>query len=123
MDDRITKYLYDVMHSCQEIEEETALRGRNFDIFCNDRVYRRFIERNFEIIGEAVNRILRLKPDIEISSARRIVNTRNLVIHSYDSLDKEILWSIVLKHLPLLHQEVKILLEINGSIEAAPEVQ
>jgi len=119
--DRITKYLYDVLRSCKEIEEETDLRSRSFDIFCNDRVYRRFVERNFEIIGEAMNRVLKLNPDIEISSARKIVNTRNLVIHSYDSLDKEILWGIVMKHLPILVQEIMALLNINDSSIELPE--
>ena len=100
--DKVTKYLYDVLAACQEIEEETNLRGRNFEIFCNDRVYRKFIERDFEIIGEAMNRVLKISPDINITSARKIVNTRNFVIHSYDSLDKEILWGIVIRHLPVL---------------------
>ncbi len=115
--DKLTSYLYDVLRSCQEIEEETDLRGRSFDVFCNDRVYRKFVERNFEIIGEAMNRALKLNPDIEISSARKIVNTRNLVIHSYDSLDKEILWGIVMKHLPVLVQEIKTLLNTDNNIE------
>lgn len=108
--DRITKYLYDVLSACQEIEEETDVRGHNFEVFCNERVYRRFVERNFEIIGEAMNRVLKLNPDIAITSARKIVNTRNLVIHSYDSLEKELLWGIVIKHLPILKQEIQILL-------------
>lgn len=112
MDD-LTKYLYDILSSCQEIEEETNLRGRSFEVFCNDRVYRRFIERNFEIIVEAMNRVLKLNPAIEISSARKIVNTRNLVIHSYDSLDNEILWGIVMKHLPILEKEINTFFGIN----------
>ncbi len=112
--DKISKYLFDVLNSCQEIEEETSLRGRSFDVFCKDRVYRKFIERNFEIIGEAMNRILKISPDIKISSARKIVNTRNLIIHSYDSLDKEILWGIVIKHLPTLLIEIKELLESDS---------
>ena len=65
----------------------------------------------FEIIGEAMNRALKLNPDINITSARKIVNTRNLVIHSYDSLNREILWGIVIKHLPILKQEIKLLLD------------
>ncbi len=109
--DKLTKYLYDVVTSCQEIEEETDIRGKSFEIFCSDRVYRRFIERNFEIIGEAMNQILKINPEIHITSARKIVNTRNLVIHSYDSLDKEILWGIVIKHLPILKQEVELMLQ------------
>ncbi len=109
--DKITTFLYDILSSCQEIEEETDMRGKNFETFCKDRVYRRFVERNFEIIGEAMNRVLKMKPDIEISSARKIVNTRNLVIHSYDSLDNEILWGIIIKHLPVLKTEVTMLIE------------
>lgn len=108
------KYFYDVLEACQEIEEETNLRGRSFELFCKDRVFRKFVERNFEIIGEAMNRILKINPDVNISSARKIVNTRNLVIHSYDSLDKEILWGIVIRHLPLLKKEIiKILEEVS----------
>lgn len=53
-----------------------------------------------------MNRVLKIDPEINITSARKIVNTRNLVIHSCDSLDKEILWSIVIKYLPILRQEI-----------------
>lgn len=113
---KISKYLFDIYSSCQEIEEETNLRGRSFEVFCNERVYLRFIERNFEIIGEAMNRVLKMNPEIEISSARKIVNTRNLVIHSYDSPDKEILWGIVINHLPKLKEEVKKILDNDNTI-------
>ena len=114
--DNITTFLYDILRSCQEIEEETDLRGKNFEAFCNDRVYRRFVERNVEIIGEAMNRVLKLKPDVAISSARKIVNTRNLVIHSYDSLDNEILWGIIMKHLPVLRSEVQKLIDFYNKL-------
>ncbi|MDE5683707.1 MAG: DUF86 domain-containing protein, partial [Muribaculaceae bacterium] len=91
MDERIEKYLYDIQAAITEISEETEIRGNKFESLSNDRVYLRFVERNIGIIGEAMNRILKIQPDIELSSARKIVNTRNLVIHSYDSLDKEII--------------------------------
>ena len=111
MDKKIAKFLEDIRDNITEIEEETAARGKRFEIFCNDRVFRKFIERNIGIIGEAVNQILKLKNDIEITSARRIVNTRNLVIHSYDNVDNELLWAIVINHLPLLKAEVQQLIE------------
>ena len=57
-----------------------------------------------------MNRILKINPEINISSARKIVNTRNIVIHSYDSLDKEIIWAIIMRHLPILETEVNSLL-------------
>lgn len=112
MDEKIEKYLCDITAAISEIEEETDARGRSFNVLCTDRVFLRFIERNIGIIGEAVNRVLKIDPEINITSARKIVNTRNLIIHSYDSLDKEILWGIVIRHLPVLKKEVDKLLDI-----------
>lgn len=65
---------------------------------------------NIAIIGEAMNRLLKLQPDLAISHARKIANTRNYVIHGYDSLRNEILWAIVINDLPILLQEVEQLL-------------
>ncbi|MDE6311858.1 MAG: DUF86 domain-containing protein [Muribaculaceae bacterium] len=106
MDEGVLKFLSDILIAIDEIDEETTLRGRRFEVLCTDRVYRKFVERNIGIIGEAMNRITKIIPEIEITSARRIVNTRNLVIHSYDSIDKEIIWAIVVRHLPILRAEV-----------------
>lgn len=65
---------------------------------------------NIAVIGEATNRILKIRDDISITNARKIVNTRNYVIHGYDSLRYEILWAIVIKDLPLLKAEVKAII-------------
>lgn len=91
---KVKKYLRDIQNSICEIEIALAQRSREFDVFLNDFVFRKFVERNIEIIGEAMNRILHILPDIPITSARKIVDTRNYVIHSYDSLIPEILWAI-----------------------------
>lgn len=61
--------------------------------------------------GEAMNRILKIQPDIPITAARRIVNTRNYLIHGYDSLREDLIWAIVVNHLPLLRTEVNQLIE------------
>ncbi len=58
-----------------------------------------------------MNRLLRLAPSIEITAARRIVDTRNYVIHGYDSVTDDVMWGIVVRHLPLLKAEVEKLLE------------
>ena len=67
---------------------------------------RRGVERNMEIMGEAMN------PNIPITASRKIVDTRNFVIHAYDSLKPDILWGIAINHMPLLKKEVEALL--NG---------
>lgn len=58
-----------------------------------------------------MNRILKVNPEIEISSSRKIVDTRNYVIHAYDSLKPDILWAIVINHIPMLKVEVTRMLE------------
>jgi uncharacterized protein with HEPN domain len=80
-------------------------------VFVNTPLLRRGIERNIEIIGEAMNRILKVNSTIPITNARKIVDTRNYVIHGYDILTFDILWSIVINHLPVLKKEVEELLK------------
>ena len=73
---------------------------------------RRAIERAFEIIGEAMNRIDNIYPEIKISSKTQIISMRNRVIHSYDKVDNEIIWEIIVKHLPTLKREINHYLKI-----------
>jgi len=70
---------------------------------------RKAIERNIEIIGEAMDRLLRVYPDIGITDSRKIVDTRNRIIHGYDNVSDDVIWLIVNKYLPILEGEVKIL--------------
>jgi uncharacterized protein with HEPN domain len=82
----------------------------DFSAFNKDIKTRRAIERDIEIIGEAIGRILLVDPDIEISKSRKIVDTRNRIIHGYDSVSYDIIWAIVIHDLPLLLEEISILL-------------
>lgn len=100
-----------MLQAISEIEMAEMRFGRQYDIFENDVIFRKFVERNIEIMGEAMNRALKIKPDIQITSARKIVDTRNYVIHAYDSLKPDILWAIVINHLPRLKQELERLIE------------
>lgn len=103
--------MIDIHQAIREIEVATESRSKNYTVFLDDFVFRKFVERNIEIIGEAMNRILKIAPDVNITSARKIVDTRNYVIHSYDSLRPELLWAIVVNHVPILKLEVEKLLE------------
>ncbi len=82
MDERALKYLSDISTSIDHIENALERFGRNYETFESDIVFRLFIERNIEIMGEAMGRILKIHPDINISAARKIVDTRNFVIHA-----------------------------------------
>jgi uncharacterized protein with HEPN domain len=68
------------------------------------------VERNIEIIGEAVSRILKKDVGFQLSNSRKIVDNRNRIIHGYDSVSDEMIWSIVIRHLPVLKTEVEMLL-------------
>jgi len=97
----------------QAIEEINAFlpEQRNFIEFQKDLKTRKAVERNIDIIGEATSRILKHKPDLPISNARKIVDTRNRIIHGYDAISEDIVWRIVIKDLPLLETEIKELLK------------
>ena len=58
-----------------------------------------------------MSRILKVDKEVAITNSRKIVDARNYIIHGYDSLSADILWSIVINHLPKLREEVRTLLE------------
>ncbi|MFM2337972.1 MAG: hypothetical protein RL115_1165 [Bacteroidota bacterium] len=63
-----------------------------------------------EIIGEAMSRVLKINPDFPISNSRKIVDLRHRIKNGYDAVSDEIIWSIVISHLPLLNKEVTMML-------------
>ena len=102
----INKCLFDINTSIASIYEYLGVE-RNFTIYQNNKLLRRGIEREIEIIGEALNRLLKLDPDFNIVNARQIVDTRNWVIHGYDKVDDVVIWGIISNHLPLLKKEIE----------------
>ena len=113
MDEYVKKHLEDILISIDEIDDFFDNQPKRYEEFTTNLLLRRAIERNIEVIGEAMNRILKSEKDISITNARKIVDTRNYVIHGYDSLLPDILRSIVINHLPLLKKEVEELLRKN----------
>lgn len=106
MDDAINKYLQDILMSADEIYMYFEGKPKLFTEFESNMMLRRAVERNIEIIGEAMNRLLKIDSSIAITNARKIVDARNYIIHGYDRLSTDILWSIVVNHIPLLRSEV-----------------
>ena len=104
------KYLYDIKQAAGLIAEFT--HGKQFDDYQADAMLRSAVERQFEIIGEALNQLVQQEPEMlsEISDARRIIAFRNRLIHGYASISSEIVWGVVETGLPLLIEEVEQLL-------------
>ncbi len=76
----------------------------------NDIRTKRAIERDLEIIGEAINRIMKEDASVHISYSKQIISTRNRIIHSYDAISDETIWGIIINHLPNLKLEITELL-------------
>ncbi|AGC78171.1 uncharacterized protein with HEPN domain [Nonlabens dokdonensis] len=106
MDYRILVWLEDIERSIDEIFEFLP-EERDFFQYQKDLKTKKAIERNIEIIGEAVNRISkRSNSNITISNAYKIVSTRNRLAHEYDQISDEIIWSIIIRELPSLKEEI-----------------
>ena len=110
MNEKVLKSLYDIKFAIEELNSFFVGRGRRFEDYSTDILLKRAVERNLEIIGEAMNLILRENPDIEIDNARKIIGLRNQIIHGYDSVSDENIWGIVVVHLPKLKKEVDFLI-------------
>lgn len=107
------KFLFDINESIDSINQYLKDK-RDFNVYQNDKLLRRGIERELEIIGEAINRLLKIDPTLKIDNARKIVDLRNWVIHGYDKIDDVVIWGIVSRQIPLLKKQVEELLA--GSI-------
>ena len=80
---------------------------RDFFEFQKDLKTKKAVERNIEIIGEAVNRITNYKfAEIEIQNARQIIGTRNRIAHEYDNISDEVIWTIIVRELLKLKEEI-----------------
>ena len=110
MDNTIKTWLYDILSSINEIGSYFVDTPKLFEVYQNDLKTKRAVERNIEIIGEAMSRILKEDNHIQISNSKKIVDVRNRIIHGYDSVSDDVIWGIVIKNLPVLQKEVEVLL-------------
>ena len=111
MNEKVLKYLYDIKIAIGEIDSFFQTEPRNFDNYRQNSLIKRAIERNLEIIGEAMNRILKEDPGFHIENSKKIIGLRNQIIHGYDSVSDESIWGIITVHLPKLKMEIDSLLK------------
>lgn len=103
------KLLLDIKDAIVSVDEHLEGR-RDFEEYEKSKTKRRAVERELEIMGEAMNNLLKLNPAIAITHTRGLVNLRNRIIHAYDFVDNTIIWKILLDDLPLILNEVDALL-------------
>jgi uncharacterized protein with HEPN domain len=110
MDNTEKKLLKDIL-TCIESIESYLGNSKKFEEYDTDFLIQDAVERNLITIGEAMNRLLVLLPEVSITNSRRVVDARNKLTHGYDEIENVQVWSILINHLPILKAEVKSLLD------------
>ncbi|MBW4460348.1 MAG: DUF86 domain-containing protein [Nodosilinea sp. WJT8-NPBG4] len=110
MDADIQTYLYDIQQACQLIQD--FVTDQTFDSYRTNMLISSAVERQFITIGEALNLAIKRSPELEaqISDARKIVDFRNLLTHSYGAVSDAVVWDIIQTNLPKLISDVNQLM-------------
>ena len=113
MDERVHKWLYDIKIAIEEIDGYFLKYDKDYLKYKQNVMLKRAVERDLEIIGEAMNRILTKDDEFKskITNAKSIIGLRNQVIHAYDSISDENIWSILINHIPKLKIEIEALIQ------------
>jgi len=108
------KLLFDVQEAADLIA--SFVSGRSLEDYRRDPMLRAAVEREFEIIGEALKRLAKSDPDTagRIPDHRNMIDFRNVLSHGYDIVQDEIVWGVVGEHLPILRATVGELLSFQG---------
>lgn len=107
----VKKYLFDVDQACDLIRQ--FIEGVTFSQYATNPMIQSAVERQFEIIGEALAQAFRIYPELKnhINNIARIISFRNRLIHGYTSISHEIVWGIIETNLDTLKTEVQLLLK------------
>ncbi len=105
------KYLFDMLSSCEFLIDFTA--GKTIDDYVNDRGFRSALERELQIIGEALIQLEKVAPDVaaQIPEYQNIISFRHVLVHGYASLNPATVWNVVETKLENLAEKLKSLLE------------
>lgn len=108
-------FLWDVRQGADHIA--AFVRGKTFEEFAREELLHSAVERQLEIIGEALNQLATLAPDVagHIAHLRQIVGLRNVLIHGYAVVNHGLIWRAIHEDLPRLRATVDGLLQGGGA--------
>jgi len=111
MKDEVLAHLHDILQAGRVIKE--FISGKTFEEYISDNLLRSAVERKFEVMGEAMNRIKRDDPELlpKIRYNRDIISFRNILVHGYDAIDDRIVWGVIEEDLDSLIEDVDSLLK------------
>jgi uncharacterized protein with HEPN domain len=104
------KILWDAREACRLVAE--FIESKSYEDFVNDQLLRSGVERQLEIVGEALRRLARIDPETagSIPELRRIVGFRNVLAHGYDAVSERVVWDVVVYDVPRLDAELERLM-------------
>lgn len=105
--EEVLTYLQDVLDAINDMQSCFVGFPHRYDLFEKDMMRRCVVERKVEIMGEAINRIKKTDSSVNIPNARAIIDTRNRIIHAYDNVQSDSLWSLVVRHIPELKKDIE----------------
>lgn len=113
MDDRVTECLNDVLAQVRELQLFTD--GMTFEQYQVDRKTQAAVERKFEIIGEALNRVRAVDQSAlaGIRDCRGIISFRNILAHGYDEIDARLVWGVIENDVSNLKEDIERLLAFS----------
>ena len=92
------------------------IAGKTFEDYGDDPLLRSGVERQLTIVGEALNRLIKIEPGMQsaITDARQIIAFRNILVHGYDMVRNEVVWGILENDLFALTRDVKSLIQFGA---------
>ena len=105
------KFLYDIKQAAELLNEFAV--NKTIDDYIEQAMLRSAVERQFEIIGEALSRLAKIDNDIaeQVTGYQRIIAFRNILIHGYAQVDDHVVWDVLQENLPILKNEAAKLLK------------
>ena len=104
------KYFLDIQSIIEELEKILAFLENDYTSFNSNFIAIRAVERDLMIIGEAIDKLKKIEPDLTISNSHQIIGLRNMIVHAYDAIDPTLLWKILIKDLPILKIEIQTMI-------------
>ncbi len=104
------KYLLDIQSIIEELDKILVFLEIDYISFNSNFIAIRAVERDLMIIGEAINKLKKIEPDLTISNSHQIIGLRNMIVHAYDAIDPTLLWKILIKDLPILKIEIQTMI-------------
>jgi uncharacterized protein with HEPN domain len=114
----VRKYLFDIAEAGSLVSQFVA--GKTLEDYLKNALLQSGVERQFEIIGEALGQLAKLDQGLagQVTDYQKIVSFRNVLIHGYADVDDELVWDIVETRLPVLRREIeRIIADKSGQRE------